>query len=129
MTLTMIAIMFSHTIFDFVFQSDWMAKEKHKNLTALLIHVLTYTFGVTFTIVILLSFFGLFTTESNISNNSIVIFIIINFLTHLLVDYITSKAVKLCFDKQDYHNGFIIIGFDQFIHIVTLAFTTELYLL
>ena len=50
-------------------------------------------------------------------------FALVTFLAHTITDYITSREVKKLFDKEDYHNGFVIIGIDQFLHYVQLFLT------
>lgn len=50
-------------------------------------------------------------------------FPIITFICHWIQDYYTSRWVKKSFDKQDYHNGFVKIGFDQFLHYTQMFLT------
>lgn len=45
------------------------------------------------------------------------------FICHYFTDYITSRLSKPFFNKQDLHNGFVIIGFDQILHYFQLWYT------
>ena len=44
------------------------------------------------------------------------IFGIIQFVTHTIVDYITSRINKTLWVNEEVHTFFVMIGFDQFIH-------------
>lgn len=54
------------------------------------------------------------------------IYALITFILHWCTDYITSKESRKFFDRDDFHNGFVVIGFDQFLHIIQLWFTFKL---
>lgn len=88
-----------HFIADFVLQSDWMAINKSKNNKALLFHILVYT--------ICLIPFGFS-------------FAMINGLAHAITDYFSSRATSKLWEKQQRHLFFIVIGFDQAIHLSCL---------
>ena len=42
------------------------------------------------------------------------------FVTHYITDWITSRMSKPFFSNGDFHNGFVVVGFDQLIHYLTL---------
>lgn len=92
---------FVHWIADFVFQSDWMAKEKSKNNYALLIHCFVY--GAVFSSMTLSPMYGLIVG-----------------LIHIPVDYVTSRINAELWNDKKVHWFFVSIGFDQWIHIATL---------
>ena len=48
------------------------------------------------------------------------LFGLIQFITHTIVDYITSRINKKLWESKQVHNFFVMIGFDQFIHYVIL---------
>jgi hypothetical protein len=47
----------------------------------------------------------------------------ITFFAHFATDYVTSRISKKFFDAKDYHNGFVVVGFDQVLHYVQLLAT------
>ena len=49
-----------------------------------------------------------------------IIFCLLIFIPHYCTDYITSRINKGFFGKQDFHNGFVGVGFDQMIHYICL---------
>ncbi len=100
-----------HWIADFVCQTHWQASNKSKNNDALARHVLTYT-GFLFVAAVVL--FGL---------EMALIFTAINGGLHFITDYFTSRWSSKLYAKQDWHNFFVVIGFDQLIHQSTLAAT------
>jgi hypothetical protein len=54
------------------------------------------------------------------------LFSAVTFVGHTATDYITSRCSKKYFSKNDYHNGFVVIGFDQILHYLQLYFTYKL---
>lgn len=111
-------ILFAHWIADFVFQPDEIAKNKSKDIIALLTHIFIYS-AVTLGI-----FLIMFHT---IPFGMVCAFTILNSLLHFLTDYITAPIVSNCFKIQDHHNAFVVIGFDQLVHLLCL-FTTAMIL-
>ena len=99
-------LLFVHWVADFIMQSDWMAQNKSKRWDALLIHCFTY--GLTVASMTLNPMFGL-----------------INGLIHIPVDYITSRINSKLWADKKVHWFFVSVGFDQFIHFVTLILTWE----
>lgn len=105
-----LALLAVHWVADFVLQTHWQASNKSKNNAALLYHVTTYT------AVLGVASFALFGVEGGA-------FAAINGILHLGTDYFTSRASSKLYAKQDWHNFFVVIGFDQLIHQFTLAGT------
>lgn len=103
--------MLVHFLADFALQTHWQAVNKSSNSDALFQHTITYG------LCILILGFGL------LNGGDAVIFGLVNFAIHSGVDAITSKLTKFFFDKKDYHNGFVVVGADQFIHVATLVGT------
>jgi len=104
-------LMALHWLADFVLQSHWMATNKSKNNVALLAHVGTYTFVLFIGSILIM---GLTTA---------VVFVTVNGLFHLMTDYITSRWSSALYAKNDYHNFFVVIGLDQYLHFAILLST------
>lgn len=56
----------------------------------------------------------------------IFVFYWVTFIAHTITDFYTSRAVKHYFDKENYHNGFVVIGLDQILHYMQLLITIKL---
>lgn len=120
-----IAVLFSHWISDFVAQSDRIAKAKSTSISILTEHVLIYI--LTF-MISLFSIMLLFTSITNAFLTILLfksieltgIWFLVNAFLHWIVDFHTSKIVKSCFDNNKIHEAFVVIGFDQFLHISLL---------
>ena len=95
-----------HWIADFVLQSDSMAKNKSTSNKWLLCHVSTYT-------AVLSMCFGWQ-------------YGLLNGVTHLIVDFFTSRATSALWKKGEVHWFFVVIGFDQAIHITILLLSLPL---
>jgi len=111
----LLAIGLIHWLADFALQTHWQASNKSDDMFALLKHVATYSLV-----------WLLFSTIHFEHFGTGVVFAVITFVTHFAIDLITSHIVKQCFDEGDYHNGFVVIGFDQILHYVQLILTYEL---
>ena len=118
---TYIVLLAAHWVADFVLQTNWQATNKSKNCKALSGHVLSYT-GV----LLLVSFFVLgFDTNAGmfVIRPILWAFVLLNGVLHFCTDYVTSRITSKLYVKQDWHNFFVVIGFDQLIHQTTLAVT------
>lgn len=140
--LVFVIILAAHFVGDFVLQTHWQASNKSKNNVALVEHVLVYTAVLGLVSGVLLGFNGLWFS-----------FVWINGVLHFCTDYLTSRwsaayfrpamygtfqmtklieadaptpkdleSLRLNPDRH-WHNFFVVIGFDQLIHQVTLATT------
>jgi len=104
--------LFIHWYADFVCQTDKQAKGKSSNNWQLLAHTGMYGLIITiFTYVIFLA--GRFGAQYWYTP---LIFGGIQFVTHTIVDYITSRINKTLWINEEVHTFFVMIGFDQFIH-------------
>lgn len=129
-----------HFVGDFLLQSDWMATNKSKQWAVLAIHVSAYC-------VPFLAWFMLART----ANHAALVFVSVTWAAHFVTDAITSRVTsRLWFVKTtlagrggrviaagvateapaywvDYlptrHWFFVVIGFDQLLHIWQLAAT------
>lgn len=110
-----LGLLATHFVADFVLQPDWIAKGKSSSLNILVTHILIYT--VTFIPIAFLHFHP----------SAALAFLFINALAHFLIDFVTSRITSTLYKAGDTHNFFVVIGFDQFLHVATLL-TTAYYL-
>lgn len=108
----MLYIFLIHWFADFCLQTDEQARMKSRSDEKLFDHVSMYS--------ICWFIASLIVLEDAVKS---AIFAGITFLTHYGTDRVTSKISKKFFDKNDYHNGFVVIGFDQMIHYFQLIAT------
>jgi hypothetical protein len=101
----------THWFGDFVLQTNCQATKKSKRLDALSLHVATYMPT-------------LFRRSRNLVRlGAAIVFTVLNGGFHFATDYFTSHVSSKLRATQDWYLFFVIIGFDQFIHQVTLATT------
>jgi hypothetical protein len=108
-------LLFAHWVADFLLQTDYQAKNKSTDFTVLISHTFTYSLAFTFICSGLLTSLGydyptLFYPQ----------LFAITFVTHTQIDFITSKITKKLWEEGDTHNFFVVIGFDQLLHLITL---------
>ena len=106
-------LLFTHWVADFIFQTNWEATNKSKNNIALLSHTTKYSIIMLLPVVFNLTF----TLED------IAAFWAITFFCHTITDFFTSRINSKLWAKQDVHNFFVSIGFDQFLHALQLGLT------
>lgn len=114
---TVVFILLIHFLGDFGLQTNDQATKKSTSEHYLFLHVGTYS---------LVWLIAIYAMLGNMSFTFL--FAFITFICHYLTDFITSKISKKFFDANDYHNGFVTIGFDQMTHVIQLLFTYELLL-
>ena len=115
-----LALLAVHWVADFVLQTHWQAQNKSKNNEALVRHVGVYTGMLALAVPFIfwpVVTFGPF------------LFVVFNGVLHLGTDYVTSRLSSRLYAKQDWHNFFVVIGFDQLIHQATLAWLMWAFLL
>lgn len=126
-------ILFIHWISDFVFQSGWMATNKSKNWLALGSHVLVYTASMG----VLLIFSSIIVASvGSIPGGAIMVitplafmmWIALNGVLHFITDAVTSRITAKLWKKNDMHNFFVVVGFDQFIHYTCLFVTLLMFI-
>jgi len=118
-------LLVSHFVADFVCQTHWQATNKSKNNAALLEHVATYTVVMALTSWFISPLFPRL-GESRDLLATCLLFSFGNGALHFGTDYVTSRISSKLYAKKDFHNFFVVIGFDQLIHQVTLAGTMYL---
>lgn len=98
-------LLFAHWVADFVFQRHVWAMNKSKSVLALSKHVGVYTLAMTAaTWVVGSPWPGLVVG-----------------LLHWPVDFVTSKVTSKLYADEEYHNFFVVVGLDQWIHLTTIV--------
>lgn len=111
---TIFFLLFVHWMADFVFQSHWQATNKSKDNYALASHVTTYT------LLWYIAIFGWLIYYDIGATPKMVLFLPITFVAHFCTDYVTSRITSHFYKKQDFHNFFVVIGFDQLLHYLQI---------
>lgn len=106
-------MMLGHWIADFVCQTHWQATNKSKNWMALSSHVAIYTAIMTVFFVALVP----------PSVQAVLLFVGVTFASHFMTDAITSRITSYLWAKQKVHDFFVVVGFDQLIHLSTIMAT------
>lgn len=104
-------ILLIHYLADFGLQTHYQATNKYRGDGALFAHVGVYS------VVWLLA---LWTYTGDIKNS--LLFAAITFIAHAITDVITANIGKPFWSKEDYHNGFAVVGADQLLHYCQLIF-------
>lgn len=109
---TIVFFLIVHFLADFALQTPKQAINKSTSNKYLFYHVSTYSLSW---LLAMYAYTDIFTLS--------VCFTLITFVTHFLTDYVTSRMAKVFFDAEDYHNGFVVVGFDQVLHYIQLILT------
>jgi hypothetical protein len=113
--LSFIGILLTHWIADFYYQRREDAENKSHSNRALTNHVGTYgsilIFGATV--------FYNGTTYLPLY----LVLILVNIVAHWGIDWITSRMSKRMFEQKRMHDFWVVIGFDQFLHVALLYVT------
>lgn len=119
-----IGMLLVHWFADFIMQSHEMASNKSTSNKFLLAHTGIYSLWWWNVVLI----YQIFTVDIVTLKTALIpfLFALITFVLHTATDYITSREVKKRFDVKNFHDGFVIIGFDQILHYVQLYFTAKL---
>lgn len=126
-----LTIMVAHWVSDFVLQTHWMATNKSRDWKAMLSHVTVYTGSMMFLVLSLGFMLAPFAAANDLTNAVILVlsptvyvaWILLNGFLHLVTDIITSRYTSRLWAKADYHNFFVMVGFDQLIHYTCLFVT------
>lgn len=117
-----LGILFSHWVSDFVLQSDRMARDKSKDMDALLSHVAVYY--ISMSVLTGSMFWYLYGADDSLWGY-IVLWWMVNGALHIGVDFLTSRINSKLWAKGNMHNFFVSIGFDQFVHYACLFGTAS----
>jgi hypothetical protein len=110
-----IILVIVHFLGDFALQTHEQSQKKSESWEYLGYHVGTYSL-VWFFVILGLGF----------GFKLSLLFTLITGISHFITDYITSRIGKPFWKKGDYHNGFVVVGFDQVFHYVQLIYTYNL---
>lgn len=120
-------VLLCHFIGDFLLQHGWMARNKSKCWATLITHSLCYTFPF---MCLHFIYLGAYNYPSTYFGPFVILHFIVC-ISHLAQDAITSQITSFYHDKmenaivveckEEYSRNFwVMIGFDQFLHILTL---------
>jgi hypothetical protein len=110
---TLVYILLIHFLADFALQTHEQATKKSTDIKWLTFHVASYS---------LMWFLGAYFYYDGDFNLALQ-FATITFVCHWITDFFTSRIGKPFWDKQDFHNGFVVVGFDQVLHYIQLVVT------
>lgn len=103
------AIMAFHWVWDFILQSDWVARNKSKSVRILLLHGICYaSWGIPA---------GLWLFPTLDLTVALTCWL---FITHTCVDGITSRINSYLWTRGQVHWFFVGIGFDQMLHYLSI---------
>ena len=111
-TSNLILLMMVHWLADFALQSPDQANNKWHSAEALGRHVFTYS--ICMSVVLLYLFSGEFPIRTTLFGCALLA------VSHYLIDFVTSKITHKLYEDSRYHDFFVVIGFDQFLHMLTI---------
>lgn len=117
-----IYILLVHWFSDFILQTRHMATRKSSSIYYLTLHVGIYSIS---TFLFWLPFLFLI---PKVTITILFIAFIVTFGSHWLTDFITSKITTRFYKSEKFYEFFSTIGFDQWLHALTL-FSTYQYLI
>lgn len=118
-------LLFAHFLGDFIAQTDEMANNKYKIVKWMLIspwlllHSLVYSIIVTL-IAYAIYQLGWFGAQYEIS---FLYLFLIMFISHIIIDLISSNVTHKLWLNHEYRSFFDVIGLDQLTHHFVLLFT------
>lgn len=108
----LVLLMLTHWLADFALQTQEQANNKWSNSWALISHVGTY--GICMSLVLLYLMPGEFSIVCKLFACALLV------SSHYCIDYVTSKITHKLYEEKSYHDFFVVIGFDQFLHLLTI---------
>jgi hypothetical protein len=113
-----IFILLIHFLADFGLQTHQQATLKNSDNKYLAYHVGVYSL---IWLLALISY--------GISFKEAAEFAVFTFIFHFITDFVTSRIGNPFWEKNDYHNGFVVVGFDQVLHYIQLIYCWKLLIL
>jgi hypothetical protein len=111
------SIFIIHWFADFVMQSHEQAINKSSSNIALISHTFNYSM-----IWAVFAAAYIFIDLESYGPWHFIAFVGITFVAHTITDWFTSRWCKYYFSRQNYHNGFVVVGIDQMLHYTQLIF-------
>ena len=121
-TSTVLLILLSHWIADFVCQTDAMAKGKSTSWRVLATHIAAYV--TVLNLIVPTVMFCMLVPPATLGH--IVLWGYLNGALHFCVDAVTSRITSRLYAAGRIHDFFVVIGLDQLIHTVCLLGTWSL---
>lgn len=118
-------VLFFHWFADFLLQTPEQSKLKSKSIKVLLTHTFVYSYVMCAAIQVLIGF-NVFGAQSELAS---VYFFISMFITHTLIDFISSRITTKQHETNNMTHFFDVIGFDQFLHFLTIFVSLKVILL
>lgn len=113
-----------HIVSDTIFQTEKQNVSKYEDKRCLIRHVLLYSINMTIPF-ILFEYYGIFGLNFNNHILDPIIFFMVMFISHYIIDYNISKRIYKLWEKKI--KFFLLVQLDQFLHYIVLFIT--LYLL
>lgn len=120
-TWSVVIMLFGHWVSDFVAQPHWISLRKSKEWLVLANHAGRITLGGFVTALVIIAFFD------GGDVNDAAWWALINGVGHFAIDAVTSRMTSRLWKEEKVHEFFVVIGFDQFLHMA-LAVTTLAWL-
>ena len=114
--------LFIHWIADFVLQTDSQAKGKSTSIKMLLKHTVTYGLCI-LAASYYLQAWDMFGAQYWYAS---LLFTLVQFVSHTIIDYFTSKINKKLWESGDTHTFFIVVGLGQLMHTLILLISHDL---
>jgi hypothetical protein len=122
---TVVVLLFGHWVADFVWQPHWMGMRKSKEWWVLIQHGARISVGGLAVGLVLIALTGLNHTDAT----PLAWWALVNGVAHVAIDAVTSRMTGKLYAKGDMHNFFVVIGFDQFLHVALAVLTLALLVL
>lgn len=110
-----IFIMLIHFLADFGLQTHEQFQKKSSDSKFLFYHVGVYS----------MIWFLALCGYPDLELDGVLTFTLITFVSHFVTDWMTSRIGKPFWENKDFHNGFVVIGFDQLLHYIQLLLCWE----
>ena len=111
-----IALLFMHWVSDFALQPHWMSMRKSKEWGVLAGHALIIGSVLAFGVAAFLQ----------LNFRDAMLFAAVNAVAHFMIDAVTSRITSRLYAKNRIHDFFVVIGFDQFLHVALLVWTWDI---
>lgn len=126
-------VLFSHWIADFILQKNTKKTIRDKKFITKLKKLIKQTLPHSLMYSIITSLFIFISQIFNILNERnyliLVLFFLLNFLTHFITDTIVTLVNETYLKKNKRHAFVVSVGFDQLIHYMTLFVLIDLIIL